>query len=106
MRSSRLDCTGVFPDDVLLDIYMIYKEASDLKFKMWAINEHQKCKEQICTKKCGQLVPKQYMYGGVHSGHIIEYVMEAMESGAHMWDKIPGSNPGHSAHFSGGEALA
>eukprot|EP00957_Ditylum_brightwellii_P074517 5661700-Ditylum_brightwellii.AAC.1 len=36
---------GAFSDDLLLEIYAVYKEASDLKFKMWAISEHQKYKE-------------------------------------------------------------
>eukprot|EP00957_Ditylum_brightwellii_P075915 5770219-Ditylum_brightwellii.AAC.1 len=31
------DYSGTFQDDLLLEIYAIYKEASDLKFKMWAI---------------------------------------------------------------------
>eukprot|EP00957_Ditylum_brightwellii_P052617 3989586-Ditylum_brightwellii.AAC.1 len=47
-----------------LEIYAVYKEASAFKFKMWAINECQKCKEWICTEKHGQLVLKQYMYDG------------------------------------------
>eukprot|EP00957_Ditylum_brightwellii_P026735 2021915-Ditylum_brightwellii.AAC.1 len=51
--SSKLDCTGAFTDDLLIEIYVISEEASDLKFKMWAINEHQACKERIHHKKLG-----------------------------------------------------
>eukprot|EP00957_Ditylum_brightwellii_P212153 15367024-Ditylum_brightwellii.AAC.1 len=36
-------------------------------------------------------------------GHIIVYVWEATESGAHVWATALGSNPGQPVHFSGGE---
>eukprot|EP00957_Ditylum_brightwellii_P012877 973114-Ditylum_brightwellii.AAC.1 len=36
--SVKLAYVGAFPDGILLEIYAIYKEASDLKFKMWMIN--------------------------------------------------------------------
>eukprot|EP00957_Ditylum_brightwellii_P060866 4620373-Ditylum_brightwellii.AAC.1 len=31
----KLDSSEVFPDELLLEIYAIYKESSDLKFKLW-----------------------------------------------------------------------
>eukprot|EP00957_Ditylum_brightwellii_P211791 15366604-Ditylum_brightwellii.AAC.1 len=39
--NAKLDCTDTFPDDLLMKIYAIYKEASDLKFKIQAMHEHQ-----------------------------------------------------------------
>eukprot|EP00957_Ditylum_brightwellii_P149001 11344548-Ditylum_brightwellii.AAC.1 len=39
----------------------------------------------------------------VCSGHIMGYVKEAMESETHVWAAAPGSNPGQSEHFPGGE---
>eukprot|EP00957_Ditylum_brightwellii_P042857 3244161-Ditylum_brightwellii.AAC.1 len=41
----NLDCEEVFPDEILLEIYAIHKESSDLKFKLWAINAHRDCKK-------------------------------------------------------------
>eukprot|EP00957_Ditylum_brightwellii_P108272 8259878-Ditylum_brightwellii.AAC.1 len=40
---------------------------------------------------------------GVCSGHVTVYMWEAMKYGAYAWAAVPGSNPGQSAHFSGGE---
>eukprot|EP00957_Ditylum_brightwellii_P154244 11738253-Ditylum_brightwellii.AAC.1 len=42
-------------------------------------------------------------YWRICSGHIMVYIQRAMKFGAHTWATAPGSNPGQSAHFSGGE---
>eukprot|EP00957_Ditylum_brightwellii_P099337 7566859-Ditylum_brightwellii.AAC.1 len=57
-----MDCADTLPDNLLQEIYIIYKEASDLKFKVWAIYEHQLCKKWIHHKKLGLLVPNAYTY--------------------------------------------
>eukprot|EP00957_Ditylum_brightwellii_P129952 9911723-Ditylum_brightwellii.AAC.1 len=51
---------STFPDDLFLEIYTIYKEALDLKFKMWAINEHQTCEKLSHHKKIGLAVANNH----------------------------------------------
>ena len=78
--SERLYCAGAFEDDLLCDILRIFEEATDGKFRLWAMNQYRECKDYVKSRRLGKKTSVAFTYDDICEKAVSEY-QDLVDSG-------------------------